>query len=121
MPAPRYARGGGALVIGLGAALPALIGGRAVRTDWLLPFGIHSPGYASFDYFPLVPWLGIFLVGTALGKSVYAARRSLLPWRLPSTFVNGAGRHSLIIYLVHQPVIMGAIQLVRILNGNEGH
>jgi uncharacterized membrane protein len=84
----------------------------AVRFDWLLPFGIHSPSYSAFDYFPLIPWFGIFLVGAALGKSLYASKRSLLPWRLPRTFVNAAGRHSLLIYIVHQPVIMGVLYVL---------
>lgn len=99
----------GAVVLGLGAALPALKNGLVVRFDWLLPLGIHSPGFTSFDYFPLIPWLGIFFIGAALGKSVYAPKRSLLPWRLPQTFVNAAGRHSLLIYVVHQPLIMGVL------------
>jgi uncharacterized membrane protein len=99
----------GAFVLGLGAALPALKKGLAVRFDWLLPLGIHSPGFSSFDYFPLIPWLGVFLIGAALGKSVYAPRKSLLPWGLPQTFVNAAGRHSLLIYIAHQPVIMGVL------------
>lgn len=102
----------GALVLVLGAALPVLKRALAVRFDWLLPFGIHSPSFSSFDYFPLIPWLGVFLVGVALGKSAYAAKRSLLPWRLPRTFVNAAGRHSLLIYIVHQPVIMGVLYVL---------
>jgi uncharacterized membrane protein len=102
----------GALVLGLGAALPVLKRALEVRFDWLLPFGITSPSYSSFDYFPLIPWLGIFLIGSALGKSVYVSRRSLLPWPLPVTFVNAAGRHSLLIYIVHQPVIMGVLYVL---------
>jgi len=102
----------GALVIGLGAALPILKKGMAVRFDWLLPFGIHSPGFSSFDYFPLLPWFGVFLAGAALGKSVYAGRRSLIPTRLPVTFINAAGRHSLWIYVFHQPVIMGVLYVL---------
>jgi uncharacterized membrane protein len=102
----------GVLVLGLGAALPILKKGLAIRFDWLLPLGITSPSFSSFDYFPLIPWLGVFLIGSALGKSVYASRRSLLPWPLPVTFVNAAGRHSLLIYIVHQPVIMGVLYLL---------
>ena len=102
----------GALVLGMGAAVPALNRALAIRFDWLLPFGIHTPTYSSFDYFPLVPWLGVFLLGASLGKSVYAARRSLLPWRLPESFINIAGRHSLLIYIVHQPIIMGILYLL---------
>ncbi len=99
----------GAVVLGLGAFMPAIKKSLAVGFDWLLPLGLHSPGFSSFDYFPLIPWLGIFLLGAALGKSVYAPRRSLLPWSLPQTFLNAAGRHSLIIYVVHQPVILGIL------------
>jgi uncharacterized membrane protein len=102
----------GALLISLGAALPVLKRSLMVRFDWLMPFGITSPTFSSFDYFPLIPWLGIFLVGAALGKSVYASQRSLLPWRLPRTFVNAAGRYSLVIYIVHQPIIMGVLYVL---------
>ena len=109
---PAACTGWGALVLALGAALPALNKALAVRSDWLLALGLHSPSFSSFDYFPLIPWLGVFLVGAALGKSVYAARRSLIPRRLPVTFVNIAGRHSLLIYIVHQPVILGVLYLL---------
>ena len=102
----------GAAVLGLGAVWPVLKKVPALRTDWLLPLGFHGPLFSSFDYFPLVPWLGIFLIGAALGKSVYSSKRSLLPWRLPQTFVNGAGRASLWIYIAHQPVIMGILYLL---------
>jgi len=102
----------GAIIIGLGAALPMLRKAVEVSSDWLLPFGLHSPSFSSYDYFPLIPWLGIFLAGAVLGKSVYAAKRSLLPWRLPETFVNFAGRHSLLIYIFHQPVIMGVLYVL---------
>jgi uncharacterized membrane protein len=105
----------GTLVIGLSVALPILNRGVAIRSDWLLPLGIHSPDSSSFDYFPLIPWFGVFLAGTALGKSVYAAKRSFLHWRLPETFVNTAGRHSLLIYIVHQPVIMGVFYVLGLL------
>jgi uncharacterized membrane protein len=102
----------GAVVLGLAAALPAIKKALAVSSNWLLPFGLHGPSFSAFDYFPLIPWFGIFLIGAALGKTVYASRRSLLPWRLPVTFVNFAGRHSLVIYIVHQPVIMGVLYVL---------
>lgn len=102
----------GTLVLGLTAVLPILKRMPALRTDWLLPLGLTSPSFSSFDYFPLIPWLGIFLIGASLGKSLYASKRSLLPWRLPRTFVNWAGRHSLIIYIAHQPIIMGVLYVL---------
>jgi uncharacterized membrane protein len=99
----------GVFVLGLAVVLHLLKKSVTFGSDWLLPLGIHSPGYSSFDYFPLIPWFGIFLIGAALGRSVYAPRKSLLPWHLPQTFVNAAGRHSLLIYIVHQPLILAVL------------
>lgn len=106
----------GAVIFVLAAVLPVLKKALALRSEWLMPLGLPSPSYATFDYFPLIPWLGVFLIGAALGKSVYASKKSLLPWRMPANPVNFAGRHSLIIYILHQPLIMGilyALGLVR--------
>ena len=102
----------GAFVLGLAAVLPILKKTPAFRTDWLMPLGLTSPSFSSFDYFPLIPWLGIFLIGASLGKSLYVSKRSRLPWRLPRTFVNWAGRRSLIIYIAHQPIIMGVLYVL---------
>lgn len=105
----------GAVVLGLSIALAFALKGVVIRFNWLLPLGIHRPGYSSFDYFPLLPWLGIFLAGTALGKSVYASKQTMIRRRLPVTFVNLAGRHSLLIYIVHQPVILAALYLLSLI------
>ena len=102
----------GAAIVALSAVIPVVLKSVPIQSDWLLPFGIHSPALGSFDYFPLLPWFGIFLIGAAMGKSVYAARRSLISRRLPVTFVNIAGRHSLLIYIVHQPVILAILYIL---------
>jgi uncharacterized membrane protein len=99
----------GAVILGSSAALPALQKALTLHANWLMPLGLPSPSFSSYDYFPLIPWLGVFLIGAALGKTAYAAKKSLLPWPLPRNFVNFAGRHSLIIYIVHQPIIMGIL------------
>jgi len=102
----------GAAVLAVSVAVPLALKGVAIRFDWLLPLGVHTPDYSSFDYFPLLPWFGVFLAGAALGKSVYAPRRSLIRRRLPVTFINFAGRHSLLIYILHQPTILAALYLL---------
>jgi len=95
----------------LGVVLDRLL--RGVPSGRLAPAVRHpSPGLGAFDYFPLFPWFGIFSSGAALGKSLYAERRSLIPGRLPVTFVNLAGRHSLLIYIVHQPVILACLYVL---------
>ena len=99
----------GAAVVALAALLPVAAKALAIRSNWLIPFGLPGPSFSSLDYFPLIPWFGVFLIGAALGRTVYASKKSLLPWRMPRNFVNFAGRHSLVIYIAHQPVIMGVL------------
>ena len=101
----------GALVFGLTAARALLLRNAPVHFNWFLPFGITGDSFASLDYFPLLPWFGVFLAGAALGKSIYSQKRSLIPRPWPETFINAAGRHSLLIYIVHQPVLIVVLYL----------
>jgi len=104
------------ILLGL-ACIPAgwLISGMSGPV-FLLPLGIIPPGFASVDYTPLFPWLGMVLIGMGAGEYLYAGgvrQFSLRP--LPDLFVRPLsflGRHSLVIYLVHQPVIILLLALV---------
>lgn len=76
----------------------------------------HKP--ATEDYVPLVPWFGVVLLGIFAGPALQRLARRLQPRRVPAPFgvLATAGRHSLMIYLLHQPVLMGALALyVRVL------
>lgn len=90
----------------------------AVAADYGLIFGLPGPLFSSLDYYPLFPWYGIFLLGTATGKLLYPNKKSLLPthFRLANP-VNRLGRHSLLIYLVHQPVILAGLFILNTLIG----
>ncbi|HPX72324.1 MAG TPA: heparan-alpha-glucosaminide N-acetyltransferase [Methanoregulaceae archaeon] len=100
------------LLAGLGIILfsPAV---AAMRGDgWLVWLGIHPPAFYSIDYTPVFPWFGVVLIGVFLGTILYprAARR----WdhevpTLPGSPLRYLGRHSLAIYLIHQPVILGIL------------
>jgi uncharacterized membrane protein len=112
---PRTLAAAAVAVIAASVLRSRLLPPGTVDFNWLLPLGVTNGTYASVDYFPLLPWLGIFLAGTALGKTVYARRLSLIRARMPVTFVNWAGRRSLLIYIVHQPVLLGALYLLGII------
>jgi len=84
--------------------------------NYLFPFGITDSSFASSDYYPLVPWLGVFLIGLSLGKLLYSDRRSLLPFGMNDNFIMIAGQHTLSIYLFHQPAIMIVLILLQLLN-----
>ena len=87
-------------------------GRTAVSVPWLYPLGFISPGFYSADYFPLLPWFFLFLTGTALGGWCLAHRENrLLTVSLPRA-LTWPGRHSLIIYVLHQPVLYGISYLI---------
>jgi uncharacterized membrane protein len=87
-------------------------GRTAVSVPWLYPLGFTAPGFYSADYFPLLPWFFLFLTGTALGGWCLAHRENrLLAVRLPGV-LTWPGRHSLIIYVLHQPVLYGISYLI---------
>ena len=67
------------------------------------------------DYVPLVPWLGVMWWGMAAGQWLLAHRRAWVQRRLPRTTAPLAwlGRWSLTWYMLHQPVLIGALALVR--------
>ena len=78
-----------------------------LQTALLVPLGIRFPGFASADYFPLLPNLGFFLLGAVVGRKLYANKKSLFPNGPKCRFLCFCGRHSLIIYLLHQPILYG--------------
>ena len=97
-------------ILGIGlAVLGVALGNVTPSVRFLYPLGLTAPGFVSADYFPIFPYLGYFLLGASLGKKYYPSRRSLLP-RLAghpiSRFFCFFGRHSLSVYLIHQPVLL---------------
>lgn len=95
-----------------------------VRVDfpWLLWLGLQPSAYYPNDYFPVIPYFGVVLLGVFLGNSLYtpAGRRFSLPdfGRIPPLNLLGwMGRHSLVIYLLHQPLlfaILWALGIIRL-------
>ncbi len=87
-----------------------------VDHPYLIPLGFTYPGFESSDYFPLLPNLGFFLVGAVLGRLLYSKKESLLPQVSENNILVKIllffGKHSLIIYLVHQPLLSGLCMLL---------
>jgi Predicted membrane protein len=86
---------------------------------WMVPLGIHPYGFYALDYEPLFPWFGVVLIGIAVGFWIYpkGERRFSLNQIEPKWLkgLSWIGRHSLEIYLVHQPVILGLLLLAKII------
>ncbi len=73
--------------------------------------GFPGEGFRSSDYFPIIPWVFMFLLGYYLWHIVrrYRAEEYFRRGLRPLSF---CGRHSLLIYLAHQPLLMGICFLI---------
>ena len=69
-------------------------------------FGFPPSDFFSTDYFPLLPWLFLFFTGYYL----YLLRPDE-PSELCLPGVTALGRHSLLVYLLHQPIVFAALWL----------
>lgn len=83
---------------------------------WLIWFGVLENGRYMADWYPLLPWGGFGVLGIMLGRTLYAEGKPKY-WQTMSgnnVLVKGLiflGRHPLIIYLAHQPVLFGLFWL----------
>ena len=106
---PRVALGLGLAIVAAGilVAHPAF---DAPALQWI---GFTTVPPATEDYVPLFPWLGVTMIGIAIGDAL--ARRSFSPLEPPGrapVALRWLGRHSLAIYMVHQPLMIGALALM---------
>ena len=76
---------------------------------WLYPLGLRGADFASSDYFPLIPFLFLFLAGRCAAKQVteLAQKAEMKPG-----VVEFIGKHSLIFYLAHQPLILLVLEII---------
>ena len=87
-----------------------------VDVYYLMPLGLPWKGFATSDYFTLLPNLGYFLIGAAIGCTASRNKESLLPKvnekNVILRFFCFCGRQSLWIYLLHQPILSGICMLL---------
>jgi uncharacterized membrane protein len=106
---PRAAFGVGCAVIVAGVAWshPAF---DARGLSWL---GFSTVKPPTEDYVPLAPWAGVVLVGIALGHALARSGfRAVAPLATAPVALRWLGRHSLPVYMVHQPILLGVLWLV---------
>lgn len=80
--------------------------------DYLFPIGLKSSEFISGDYYPLLPWLGLFLYGVSIGRFLYSEKKSIFSFNKNKNPVSFIGRHTLLIYIIHQPVILLILKMV---------
>jgi len=85
--------------------------------SWFVWIGLKPYQFYTVDYFPLLPWFGVVLIGIFLGNTFY--KKNERRFRLMDLsrlkiirFFCFLGRHSLIIYFINQPLLLFIIFLI---------
>jgi uncharacterized membrane protein len=98
------------IVVGVAMGLPLF------DLPWLNWVGLMTHKPATEDYVPLLPWFGVVLVGVSIG--CWLLQRHMHDLRQISRaspkWLTWLGRHSLLVYMIHQPIMIG---LLRVFHG----
>ena len=100
--------------VGFPGELEATVPASWMEQAWTFPFGLHNTQFFSADYFPLVPWLFLFLAGAYLGIYVKEGNVPKFAYKSLVKPLNWLGRHALLVYVVHVPVIWVLLELVHL-------
>lgn len=100
---------------GVSGLLELRVSSVLVRQRWLYPLGLGRIEGIQADYFPLLPWVFCFFAGSFGGRAVAQGR--IPAWTRCSHLppLSFLGRHALLIYVLHQPIIYGLGSLLALL------
>jgi len=106
----------GLLILGIAClAAPLFLTSQALSADHWLWLGLAVEFPASVDYVPLLPWFGAPVLALLAGRLTFEngapAVFNYQPVSAAAKLLHLAGRHSLLIYLIHQPILFGGMYL----------
>lgn len=81
-------------------------------TNVMFPLGFPNVGFSSLDYFPLFPWLFLFIAGSFFGVYVKNGSVPSFFYKTHVRFFALAGRYSLWIYILHQVIIYPVLCII---------
>lgn len=93
---------------------PSLVAGPTFDNPWLWWLGLNITTPHAYDWVPLFPWFAWPLFGIAFGRLLASGRlpMGLLTWQpcgRAAALLRWLGRHSLAVYLLHQPILFGLV------------
>lgn len=75
-------------------------------TPYLSWLGLPGPGFSSGDYYPLLPYLFLYLAGSAMGRHWRTNGAPQAFYDITCPPLETVGQHALPIYVLHQPVLL---------------
>lgn len=75
--------------------------------------GLPTDTFYSADYFPIFPHLFLFIAGFFAGQLITKIQLPSFMYKKRCNPLRVIGKHSLIIYILHQPIIIGVIYIIK--------
>ena len=82
------------------------------QTSFLFPIGFRNAAFYSSDYFPLLPWAFLFFAGSFLGVAFRQGEMPEFFYNRHVGFLRVLGKHALVIYILHQPLLYALLSVV---------
>ncbi|WP_306222799.1 heparan-alpha-glucosaminide N-acetyltransferase [Bosea beijingensis] len=105
-----------AVAAAIAFALPSFLAHPLLDQPWAAWLGFSRAAIKTADFVPVFPWFGCVLSGIVLARLILPrlTGSALAGWRpgnKATRAIAWGGRHSLLVYLVHQPLLIGALML----------
>ena len=85
-----------------------------IGMEWL---GFGTFGFSSADYFPIIPWIFLFLSGYYFWNLIKNTKFREKTNRFGIGFINKIGRNTIWVYLIHQPVLIAITAVIALVFG----
>ncbi len=82
------------------------------RGSFMSYLGFTAPDFSSADYFSLMPWGFLFFAGYFICRASEGRGISSILKKRGIPALNFLGKHSLVIYIIHQPIIYGVLWVI---------
>ncbi|MFT4309990.1 MAG: heparan-alpha-glucosaminide N-acetyltransferase [Candidatus Woesearchaeota archaeon] len=108
---------GGIILLLLGLIANTSDASNSILLEIMGLTGLSSP---TVDYYPIIPWMGIVLLGLYAGRILYPNNKRIYSIRsynnsLAERTLCYMGRNSLKIYLIHQPILLTLFYILRLI------
>ena len=84
--------------------------GIVLPVTFLIPLGIVYDNFQSIDYYPVFPYVSYYILGIFIYKTFYHKGKKLIHSGIEISYVTKISKKSLLVYLIHQPIIIITIE-----------
>lgn len=99
----------GLIIIGVGWWISSI----TIQNPYFFWVGLRTADYFALDHYPLLPWIGVVFIGVYIGQKLVEKKLTNPHDFFSHPVLVWLGKKSLMIYLIHQPLLVALILLIK--------